>query len=72
MERGFKQNLIMMLLWMDVTHTNRHVSNSEKLGLLENNSRESRRGFAECGRKDKAPSSGTLRTSLLLILPSLT
>lgn len=68
-ERGFKQNLIMMLLWMDVTHTNRHVSSSEKQGLLENNSRESRRGFAECGRKDKSPSSGTLCTSPFLISP---
>lgn len=54
----------MMLLWMDVTHTNRHVSSSEKLGLLENNGEKSRRGDAECGRKDKALSFGTLYFSL--------
>lgn len=40
---SFKQTLIMMLLWMDVTHTNRRASSSEKPSLLENNSGESRR-----------------------------
>jgi len=52
-ERGFKQNLIMILLWMDVTHTNRHVSSSEKPGLLENNSGKSRRGIPSVGGRTK-------------------
>lgn len=52
-ESGFKQNLIMMLLWTDVTHTNRHVSNHEKPGLLENNSGESRREMLSVGGRTK-------------------
>lgn len=38
---------------MDVTHTNRHVSNNEKPGLLENNSRESRREMPSVGGRTK-------------------
>lgn len=56
-KRSFTQNLIMMLLWMDVTHTNRHVSNGEEPGILENNGGGIQQREAECGRKDKAPSS---------------
>ncbi len=38
---------------MDVTHTNRHVSNSEKPSLLENNSGESRREMVSVGGRTK-------------------
>lgn len=35
---GLKQKLIMMLLWMDVTHANRHVSEREGAALISGNS----------------------------------
>lgn len=45
----FKKKMIMMLLWMDVAQTNRHVCNNEELGLLEKNERQSRRELLSVG-----------------------
>lgn len=45
--------MIMMLLWMDATHTSRHMSNNEKSGLLENNKKQSRRELLSVGVRTK-------------------
>lgn len=67
-ERGFKPNLIMMLLWMDVTQKNMRTSSGQKPGLLENNNGNSRKGkLSVGGRTELQP----LALSVLLFLQPL-
>lgn len=54
----FKQTLIMMLLWMDVTHTNRRASSGEEPRLVRGQWR------VTGGVPGEAPSAGG-RTKLL-------